>query len=118
MLFVVLPLVFHAVYGAILARDPDAVRSPYPEAWRKWLRITGYITFVFVLVHVWQTSAQKWAHGLSPFAFHTQLEARLSATSWGVSSVEPSSVITNSIRPSTFCCKAIDSSARRKWPGF
>lgn len=83
LVLVVLPLLFHAGYGFVLARRP-ASRSPYPEPWRKALRMTGYVAFAFVLAHVWQTSMQKWTHGLSPSAFHSTMEEGLSSTQWGV----------------------------------
>jgi succinate dehydrogenase / fumarate reductase cytochrome b subunit len=83
LVFVVLPLLFHAGYGIVLTRDPSA-RSPYPKPFLRILHVTGYVTFAFVLVHFWQLTLQKWTHAISPLAFHTVLEARLSSTTWGV----------------------------------
>lgn len=84
LLLVVLPLLFHACYGVVLARKSPQP-SPYPTPrLRRIVHVTGLVTFVFVLVHFWQLTLQKWTHAISPLAMHTVLENRLSSTTFGV----------------------------------
>ncbi|MCP4833874.1 MAG: succinate dehydrogenase [Phycisphaera sp.] len=50
-----LPLAFHAVLGVYFARTgrSNTTRYAYQSNWRySWQRITGYIAFVFIFMHV------------------------------------------------------------------
>lgn len=50
-----LPLAFHAIYGIkiALSAHPNVSTYPYMDNWRYFLqRITGYIAFVFIIVHL------------------------------------------------------------------
>ncbi len=54
-LFIFVPLAFHAIYGIYIAMTGKSnVREyPYMDNWRYSLqRITGYIAFVFIIVHL------------------------------------------------------------------
>lgn len=53
--FIFLPLAFHAIYGVAIAwsAKQNATQYPYLDNWRFLLqRYTGYITLIFVLVHL------------------------------------------------------------------
>ncbi len=66
-----LPLAFHAIYGIKIAMsaEPNVARYPYLANWRYFLmRVTGYITFIFLVVHL---AKFRFAHllGLSEHHF-------------------------------------------------
>jgi succinate dehydrogenase / fumarate reductase cytochrome b subunit len=82
---IVLPLVYHGGYGVMIAWRERKDRSRFPTLRIATLqRVTGAIALVFVLLHVWSTSVQKWFYGASPASFYTMLEARLSSTAWSI----------------------------------
>ncbi|MFO0973610.1 MAG: succinate dehydrogenase cytochrome b558 subunit [Phycisphaerae bacterium] len=54
-LFIFLPLLFHACYGIRIAltAEPNPTTYPYLSNWRYTLqRVSGYIAFVFIIVHL------------------------------------------------------------------
>jgi len=56
-----LPILFHAILGVyiVLVAKNNAGRYGYFRNWMFYLqRITGIITFIFIVVHVWQTRIQ------------------------------------------------------------
>lgn len=79
---VLLPLAFHAIFGVYLATQGRANVAAYPYA-RAWAyvfqRITGVVTLLFVLAHLWEFRVQKWLFGMSELAFYDTLVAHLSA---------------------------------------
>jgi len=81
------PLAFHAIFGVKLAREGKANvgRYGYTRNWM-WLlqRLTGLVTFVFVLAHLWELRVQKWLFGMAHTSFYGSLAAHLSWTKWGV----------------------------------
>ena len=82
---ILVPLAFHAGYGLVLAIRERKSPSVFPERW--WAvtqRATGAIAFVFVLLHLWDTTLSRFSSGAMPVAFQSILEARLSTTTWGV----------------------------------
>jgi succinate dehydrogenase / fumarate reductase, cytochrome b subunit len=84
---IVLPLVFHAVYGVVIATRGSANPGAYPFT-RNWMyvlqRVSGVVVFVFVMGHLWEYRVQKWLFGMDASAFHPTLEAHLSWTWFGV----------------------------------
>ncbi len=84
---VLLPLAFHAIFGVYLATRGRANVAAYPYA-RAWAyvfqRLTGVVTFAFVLAHLWELRVQKWLFGMSELAFHDTLVAHLSAVTAGL----------------------------------
>jgi len=52
-----LPLLFHSVYGFLIAREAENTLGRYRHV-RNWLfylqRATGVVAFMFIAVHVWQ----------------------------------------------------------------
>lgn len=61
-LFVIfIPLLFHALYGVVIARQTknNVSKYRYFRNWKFYLqRITGLIAFIFIIWHVWETKAQ------------------------------------------------------------
>jgi succinate dehydrogenase / fumarate reductase cytochrome b subunit len=61
-LFVIfLPLLFHALYGVVIARQTknNVNEYRYFRNWKFYLqRITGLIAFIFIIWHVWETKVQ------------------------------------------------------------
>ncbi len=54
-LFIMLPLAFHAIYGVVIAIQgrPNASAYPYMDNWRYTLqRVTAWVTLAFVVVHL------------------------------------------------------------------
>jgi succinate dehydrogenase / fumarate reductase cytochrome b subunit len=114
---IALPLCFHAVYGIAIARNtqPNVGRYPYGANWLFVLqRITGVLTFVFVLVHLWHFRIAKargtldisqfyleidrmfakpamfalYFAGLTATVFHFANGLRTACETWGISSTE------------------------------
>ncbi len=52
-----IPLLFHSIYGFLIAREPEMNLARYGHA-RNWLffvqRATGVVAFAFIAVHMWQ----------------------------------------------------------------
>jgi succinate dehydrogenase / fumarate reductase cytochrome b subunit len=87
-IFILVPLGFHAGYGVHLIRSrsaPDAEIERYGNR-RLWIvqRISAVFVFVFVLVHLWELRAQRLLFGLPADAVYTTLTAHLSWTWAGV----------------------------------
>jgi succinate dehydrogenase / fumarate reductase cytochrome b subunit len=58
-----LPLAFHALYGIkiALSAEPNVSRYPYMANWRYTLqRVTGYIAFVFIIIHLLKFRFAHW----------------------------------------------------------
>lgn len=58
---IALPLVFHAGYGLVIARQaqPELRRYPYRRHWMFWLqRVSGFGILAFLLLHVGLTRVQ------------------------------------------------------------
>lgn len=82
LLFVGVPLAYHAAYGiARVRRAPDdAEESGYKRPRLDVLmRVTSVVLFVFVLAHTYEMRV-----GRSPSSLHTKLTMDLSSTKWGV----------------------------------
>jgi succinate dehydrogenase / fumarate reductase, cytochrome b subunit len=82
LLFVGVPLAYHALYGISRVRraQPDAVESGYRRPRLDVLmRLTSVVLFVFVLAHTYEMRV-----GRAPSALHTKLTMDLSSTKWGV----------------------------------
>ncbi len=88
--FIVVPLGFHAGYGIHLLHrgrtgDADAAIERFGDR-RLWVlqRISAVVLLVFVLVHLWELRLQRLFFGLSADALYTTLTARLSWTWAGI----------------------------------
>ena len=84
--FVLLPLGFHAFYGIHLLRrgrvaEVEIERFGSKRHW-KLQRISAVVLFAFVLVHLWDLRFQRLFFGLAADALYTSLSGRLSST-WG-----------------------------------
>jgi succinate dehydrogenase / fumarate reductase, cytochrome b subunit len=82
-----LPLMFHAVYGVMLAREskPNVGAYDYTRNWLYVLqRVSGVIVFVFVMAHLWEYRVQKWLFGMDASSFYGTMEAHFSSTKWGI----------------------------------
>lgn len=74
-LFVAVPLAFHAAYGTYLAIKGISLRdrSPYPPALARAMRVTGLLALAYVGFHVY-----AYAGAISPVARYTLIASRLS----------------------------------------
>lgn len=84
---VLLPLAFHAIFGVYLATlgRPNVVAYPYARNWAYlFQRITGVVTLVFILAHLWEFRVQKWLFGMSELAFYDTLVAHMSSVVGGL----------------------------------
>jgi succinate dehydrogenase / fumarate reductase cytochrome b subunit len=83
-LFVFVPLAFHALYGIkiALSRTTDG-GTPVRSAGRLYVlqRVTGIVTFLFICVHLWEFRVQRWLYGMSTTSFYDVLRDHLSRTS-------------------------------------
>jgi succinate dehydrogenase / fumarate reductase cytochrome b subunit len=79
-----LPLAVHSVLGVyvLASRKPLAPARPYSPLASRIVRGTAIIAFAFLAGHVWELRVA--ARGVSPEAFTTILEARLSSTVSGI----------------------------------
>lgn len=85
--FIVLPLAYHAYYGIRLLRRTAEDKDI--ERWgdrRLWVlqRLSATIVLLFVLVHLWELRFQRLFFGLGADTLHTVLTAHLSWTWAGV----------------------------------
>ncbi len=84
--FVLLPLAFHACFGVWLARSSRNNVDAYPGS-RTWMylaqRATGIVTFAFVVWHVAHLWWPQLVGTLGPHQMYPKLEEDLSATSSG-----------------------------------
>lgn len=78
---VLAPLAFHALYGVVIALEARPNVGRYPST-RNWLfviqRVTGFVAFGFVLLHLGQFRVAKALGALSPDGFYARLGALLS----------------------------------------
>jgi len=84
-LFVLLPLAFHALYGLHLTFRP----APGPHAYATdrlfaAQRMSGLVALVFVALHLRHLRFATWPGGLPVEVYSTRLAADLSSTTWGV----------------------------------
>lgn len=82
LLFVGVPLAYHALYGILRVRraPADAEASGYTRPRLDVLmRLSSVVLFVFVIAHTWEMRV-----GRSPSSLHTKLTMDLSSTKWGV----------------------------------
>jgi succinate dehydrogenase/fumarate reductase cytochrome b subunit (b558 family) len=80
---ILLPLLFHAGYGIVLAFDakPNVGRYTFSRNWMYTLqRITGFLAFAFIGFHLYEYWGQKLAGKLSPEGFYPALCANMSST--------------------------------------
>ena len=86
-LFVLVPLAYHAGYGVQLLRRsaPDAEIERYGDR-RMWMlqRGSATVVFLFVVIHFLEVRAQRLFFGAGPEATYTILSAHLSWTWAGV----------------------------------
>jgi|GEM_PF-463768 len=93
--FIVIPLAFHAGYGVhLLLRERASKTAPGPASRDidrfggrpAWVlqRVSAVVLLVFVLVHLWELRFQRLFFGLPADALYTTLTARLSWTWAGV----------------------------------
>jgi succinate dehydrogenase cytochrome b subunit len=57
-LFIIVPLFYHGVYGLFVTSTarPNVISSPYVRNWMYFIqRLTGVIVFAFILFHLWTT---------------------------------------------------------------
>jgi succinate dehydrogenase / fumarate reductase cytochrome b subunit len=84
--FVLAPLTFHAVFGVVLALRSRTNVDAYPLG-RNWMyvaqRVTGLVTFAFVVWHVMELWAPQLRGGLGADQMYPKLEEDLSTTSRG-----------------------------------
>jgi succinate dehydrogenase / fumarate reductase, cytochrome b subunit len=87
LLLIFLPLGFHAIYGLWLSRTASLNLARYPHG-RNFAyfmqRLTGALTLVFILVHLWDFWAQKWFFGMATESFYSILSSHLSDVRYGV----------------------------------
>lgn len=66
--FIILPILFHALYGIYLSRQGSVTARAYPNV-RNWLyvmqRVTGVLALIYVIVHLWQF---RFGHGFNVLA--------------------------------------------------
>jgi len=65
-LFIYLPILYHGLYGIHIAFTAKENIGHY-SLFRNWMfalqRVSGIVTFVFVFMHLWQTTLQKYFFG-------------------------------------------------------
>jgi succinate dehydrogenase / fumarate reductase, cytochrome b subunit len=90
LVFIVVPLSFHAGYGLLLLRrgttaETETVMERYGDR-RLWIlqRVSAAFVLVFVLGHLWELRLQRFFFGLPAEALYTVLTAHLSWTWLGV----------------------------------
>lgn len=69
-LFIFLPLAFHAGYGVLIALEgkSNVGNYPYMDNWRYYLqRITAWITLAFIVVHLFHYRFAHWLGGTNYF---------------------------------------------------
>jgi succinate dehydrogenase / fumarate reductase cytochrome b subunit len=84
---VLLPLLFHALYGVKLAMEgkPNVGRYPHSRNWMYTLqRVTGILAFAFIAFHLYEYWGQKVAGKMTHHEFYGALSSNLSSTVRGV----------------------------------
>lgn len=86
MVTIFLPLAFHAIYGVVIAvtAKPNPQKYPYMENIRFSLqRITGYIAFLFIIIHLAKFRFAHWFGGVHFMESENFFEAtRLGLMEW------------------------------------
>lgn len=85
-LFIYVPLIFHAGYGIKLMLDgrPNPVRYSLAKNWGYLMqRVTGIIALLFIIYHTWQFRAQVLLGRMDKADLFGELCAALSSTVWG-----------------------------------
>jgi succinate dehydrogenase/fumarate reductase cytochrome b subunit (b558 family) len=84
---ILLPLLFHAGYGVVLATDAKYNVTKYKTT-RNWAftlqRVTGLLAFAFICFHLYEYWGKKLMGKLAPEQFYPALCANMSATVKGV----------------------------------
>jgi succinate dehydrogenase/fumarate reductase cytochrome b subunit len=78
---------FHAGYGVWLTTraSPNVGRYPLARNWMYILqRVTGILTLLFVIYHLWEFRLQKAFYGMGTEAFYGTLQAHMSSTWHGI----------------------------------
>lgn len=84
---IMLPLLFHALYGVKLAFEarPNTTKYPYNRNWMFVAqRVTGILAFAFIVWHLSEYWYPKWAGKLAPEGFYPALCENLSSTNMGL----------------------------------
>jgi succinate dehydrogenase / fumarate reductase cytochrome b subunit len=82
---VILPLLYHGVYGVIRSFQPRDPNHAYDtDVMLTLQRASGIVVLVFVAVHVWEFRVQTWTHGLAVSSYSTKLIEHLSSTQSGI----------------------------------
>jgi len=82
---VLLPMVFHGVYGVARSFTPRDTAPGYDSPLMVTLqRVSGIVILVFIVLHTWEFRGQTWSHGLPVNAYSTKLISDLSSTQSGV----------------------------------
>jgi succinate dehydrogenase/fumarate reductase cytochrome b subunit (b558 family) len=85
--FVLIPLAFHAFYGlAMTIRKVPPIRS-YPVSPSRMVRLqrlAGLVLFAFIAFHLWELRLHRYVHGLDAGTLYTRLTEHLSYTWSGV----------------------------------
>lgn len=85
LVLVILPLLYHAVYGVMRSFQPRDPNHAYATDVMVTLqRASGIVVLVFVAAHVWEFRVQTWTHGLAVPSYSTKLVEHLSSTQAGV----------------------------------
>lgn len=83
---ILLPLLFHAVYGVKLALEGRPNVGAYPTS-RNWMytmqRVTGIVAFLFIGFHLTEYWLPKWRGQMQPEDFFPALCANMSSTVGG-----------------------------------
>lgn len=78
--FIYIPILYHGIYGIYIARQARNNPKQY-GTFRNYMfilqRWTGFIAFLFILWHVWQTRIQVVLGNLDPMNFGNQMHAIL-----------------------------------------
>jgi succinate dehydrogenase/fumarate reductase cytochrome b subunit (b558 family) len=82
--FILLPLAYHAGYGLLLVKRGNATTDAKRDVLYTLQRASAIVVLLFVLAHLWELRVQKWLFGLSADTFYTKLAEHLSWTAWGV----------------------------------
>ncbi|MCC6555788.1 MAG: succinate dehydrogenase [Polyangiaceae bacterium] len=84
---ILLPLLFHALYGVVLALQgsPNVRAYPYSRNWMYTLqRTSGLAAFLFIGFHLWEYWGKKVAGRLTPEQLYPALCANMSWAAFGV----------------------------------
>lgn len=82
---VILPLLYHGVYGVIRSLQPRDPNHAYDtDVLLTLQRASGIVVLVFIAAHVWEFRGQTWTHGLAVSSYSTKLAEHLSSTQSGV----------------------------------